>query len=205
MDYSNIDYDSTFDIIGTPENYINKYENLKIQKKNKAALLCLNNALKAFPTNFEIAAKLFDFLFELKKYNELIKFSNFILVNNQNKIRIKQCYGIIACCYFFLNDFKNALDYFEKSEGYNCISTEMPMTYYQAICYEKYGKYNEALNLLTKLYNFYNNTIMEVEKNNSNPDNTIIRHNITNKEMQLLTDTINRIRMLSNQNIIYEI
>ena len=56
MDYSNIDYDSTFDIIGTPENYINKYENLKIQKKNKAALLCLNNALKAFPTNFEIAA-----------------------------------------------------------------------------------------------------------------------------------------------------
>ena len=82
------------------------------------------------------------------------------------------------------------------------------MTYYQAICYEKYGKYNEALNLLTKLYklyNFYNNTIMEVEKNNSNPDNIIIRHNITNKEMQLLTDTINRIRMLSNQNIIYEI
>ena len=53
MDYSNIDYDSTFDIIGTPENYINKYENLKIQKKNKAALLCLNNALKAFPTNLK--------------------------------------------------------------------------------------------------------------------------------------------------------
>lgn len=206
MDYSNIDYDSTFDIIGLPENYINKYENLRIQNNIKAAFLCLFHAIKAFPSNYEISSKLFNFLYEFKEYKDLIKFSSFVLVNIQNQVRIQQCYGNIGIGNYFLNNYKEALENFVKAKGSSGICTEMPVTYYQAICYEKYGKYEKALELLTELYNNYSNTIMEVDELNRNSRGFETHsHCIKNETMTMITEAMNRVRSLLNKDVVYEI
>ncbi len=206
MDYSNIDYDSTFDIIGTPENYINKYENLRIQNNIKAAFLCLFHAIKAFPSNYKIASELFNVLFEYKEYRDLIKFSHFVLVNVQDEKIIKQCYGNLGCCYYFLNNYKEALENFEKADGYcGIFSKDMPTTYYQAICYEKNGEYKKALKLITDLYNDYSKTIMDVERTNSEAGWRVTEHYIKNETMHLLTEAMNRIRTSLNEDIVYEI
>jgi tetratricopeptide (TPR) repeat protein len=151
------------------DSYFNKTQDLIKLKKYHEALTCLNFAIQKFPNEGLLFFERGYTLYLLDKDEDaILEFEQSIRLNYQ----VAESYNYIGDCYFYLKDFKRALNYFKKSLELDINNPEY--IFDVAETYFELGNYEESENIcngLQKKVIFNENLKSDIESLMSNIKN----------------------------------